>query len=150
MVNHREGFSRLDETYDAIIIDDANLHEFKETQLLSLIDNQSNKNLKVLYKAVYKNLKVLYKAVYKTLKVLYKAVYKKPGIVQMIAMNKKELISMHDGRLYFLNPVLVVLLLMLLKSLILTQFYEVKQLTKLRTLSFRRVKSACIETIRAG
>ena len=139
MVNHREGFSRLDETYDAIIIDDANLHEFKETQLLSLIDNQSNKNLKVLYKAVYK-----------TLKVLYKAVYKKPGIVQMIAMNKKELISMHDGRLYFLNPVLVVLLLMLLKSLILTQFYEVKQLTKLRTLPFRRVKSACIEKIRAG
>ncbi len=89
----------------------------------------------------------------------------------MIAMNKKELISMHDfcifstgkdkgnncfpkenhdGRLYFLNPVLVVLLLMLLKSLILTQFYEVKQLTKLRTLPFRRVKSACIEKIRAG
>lgn len=113
---------------DAIIIDDANLHEFKETQLLSLIDNQSNKNLKVLYKAVYK----------------------KPGIVQMIAMNKKELISMHAGRLYILNPVLVVLLLMLLKSLILTQFYEVKQLTKLRTLFFRRVKSACIEKIRAG
>jgi hypothetical protein len=139
MVNHREGFTRLDDTYDAIIIDDANLHEFKETQLLSLIDNQSNKTLKVLYKAVYK-----------TLKVLYKAVYKKPGIVQMIAMNKKELISMHAGRLYLLNPVLVVLLLMLLKSLILTQFYEVKQLTKLRTLSFRRVKSACIETIRAG
>lgn len=128
MVNHREGFSRLDETYDAIIIDDTNLHEFKETQLLSLIDNQSNKNLKVLYKAVYK----------------------KPGIVQMIVMNKKELISMHNGRLYFLNPILVVLLLMLLKSLILTQFYEVKQLTKLRTLPFRRVKSACIEKIRAG
>lgn len=59
MVNHREGFSRLDETYDAIIIDDTNLHEFKETQLLSLIDNQSNKNLKVL--SYYFNIKLFIK-----------------------------------------------------------------------------------------
>ena len=59
MVNHREGFSRLDETYDAIIIDDTNLHESKETQLLSLIDNQSNKNLKVL--SYYLNIKLFIK-----------------------------------------------------------------------------------------
>ena len=59
MVNHREGFSRLDETYDAISIDDTNLHEFKETQLLSLIDNQSNKNLKVL--SYYLNIKLFIK-----------------------------------------------------------------------------------------
>lgn len=68
LVNHKEDFRRLNSTYDAIIIDDANIHEFEETQLLSLIDNQ----------------------VHKTLRVLYDSVVKKAGIIQMIAMNKQE------------------------------------------------------------
>lgn len=68
MVNHKEDFRRLDESYDAIIVDDANIHELEETQLLSLIDNQTNK----------------------TLRVLYDTVTKKANIVQLIAMNLRE------------------------------------------------------------
>lgn len=68
IVNHKEDFRRLNSTYDAIIIDDANIHEFEETQLLSLIDNETDK----------------------TLRVLYNSVVKKAGIIQMIAMNYRE------------------------------------------------------------
>ena len=68
MVNHKEDFARLNNSYDCIIIDDANIHEFEDTQFLSLIDNQSAKSLRVLYKTVFK----------------------KKGIVQMIGMNQKE------------------------------------------------------------
>ncbi len=68
LVNHKEDLRRLDSSYDAIIIDDANLQQFEETQLLSLIDNQTQKTLRVLYDTVYKT----------------------AGIIQMIAMNQKE------------------------------------------------------------
>jgi hypothetical protein len=68
LVNHKEDFRRLDNTYDSILVDDANIDQLEETQFLSLIDNQ----------------------VSKTLRVLYDTVFKKKGIVQMIAMNKKE------------------------------------------------------------
>ena len=68
LVSHRERFRRLDRCYDAIIIDDANIHEFEETQLLTLIDNQVDK----------------------TLRVLYNAVVKKAGVIQLIAMNQNE------------------------------------------------------------
>jgi len=61
IVNHKEDFRRLNSTYDAIIIDDANIHEFEETQLLSLIDNETDKTLRVLYNSVVK------KAVHRTL-----------------------------------------------------------------------------------
>lgn len=67
---------RKDKTYDSIFIDDANIDQFEDTQLLSLIDNQGGK----------------------TLRVLYDTVYKKKGIVQMIAMNRKEFIKIY-GRL---------------------------------------------------
>lgn len=76
IVNHKEDLRRLDDTYDSIIIDDANIDQFEDTQLLSLIDNQTGK----------------------TLRVLYDTVYKKKGIVQMIAMNRKEFIKIY-GRL---------------------------------------------------
>jgi GTPase SAR1 family protein len=77
IVNHKEDFRRLNSTYDAIIIDDANIHEFEETQLLSLIDNETDK----------------------TLRVLYNSVVKKAGIIQMIAMNYREFIKVT----YFLD-----------------------------------------------
>lgn len=68
IVSHKEDFKRLNDTYDAIIIDDANIHELEETQLLSVIDNQADK----------------------TIRVLYDAVIKKAGIIQLITMNKNE------------------------------------------------------------
>lgn len=68
LVNHKEDFRRINSSYHAIIIDDANIHELEETQLLSLIENQEDK----------------------TLRVLYDSVFKKAGIVQMIAMNIAE------------------------------------------------------------
>ena len=68
LVKHKKDLRRLNDTYDAILIDDANIHEIEETQLLGLIDNQA----------------------YQTLRVLYDTVHKKQGVVQMIAMNKKE------------------------------------------------------------
>lgn len=72
MVTHKEDLRRLDDTYDSIIIDDVNIAEFEDTQLLSLLDNQANK----------------------TLRVLYDTVFKKKGLGQMIAMNKKELVKL--------------------------------------------------------
>lgn len=68
IVNHKEDFKRLNSTYDAIIIDDANLHELEETQLLNVIDNQADR----------------------TIRVLYDAVIKKAGIIQLITMNQNE------------------------------------------------------------
>ena len=64
IIHHKEDFRRLNPTYDAIIIDDANIHDFEETQLLSVIDNQTDK----------------------TIRVLYESVIKKANLVQMIAM----------------------------------------------------------------
>lgn len=72
MVTHKEDLRRLDDTYDSIIIDDVNIAEFEDTQLLSLLDNQANK----------------------TLRVLYDTVFKKKNLGQMIAMNKKELVKL--------------------------------------------------------
>lgn len=68
IIHHKEDFRRLNPTYDAIIIDDANIHDFEETQLLSVIDNQTDK----------------------TIRVLYESVIKKANLVQMIAMNLRE------------------------------------------------------------
>ena len=68
VVNHIEDFRRLNDTYDCILIDDANIDKLDDTQLLSLIDNQTGK----------------------TLRVMYDTVFRKKGIVQMIGMNKKE------------------------------------------------------------
>lgn len=68
MANHIEDLKRLYKTYDSILCDDINISDLEHTQLLSLIDNQTGK----------------------TLRVLYGTVYKKKGLVQMIAMNKKE------------------------------------------------------------
>lgn len=72
MVTHKEDLRRLDDTYDSIIIDDVNIAELEDTQLLSLLDNQANKSLRVLYDTVFK----------------------KKGLGQMIAMNKKELVKL--------------------------------------------------------
>ena len=74
IVSHKEDLRRLDDTYDSILIDDANIDQFEDTQLLSLIDNQ----------------------VGKTLRVLYDTVFKKKGIVQMIAMNRREFLKIYS------------------------------------------------------
>jgi hypothetical protein len=79
LVNHKEDFRRLNESYDAIIIDDANLQEFEQTQLLSIFDNQVNK----------------------TIRVLYDNVSKKANILQMVAMNPKEF---EDISIYLRQP----------------------------------------------
>lgn len=68
LVNHKEDFRRLNDSFQCIIIDDANLQEFEETQLLSIIENQTGKSIRVLYDSVIK----------------------KANIVQMIAINQKE------------------------------------------------------------
>ena len=68
MVNHKEDLRRVDDSYDSIIINDANIDKLEDTQLLSLIDNQAGK----------------------TLRVLYDTVYKKKEIAQMMAINKKK------------------------------------------------------------
>ena len=68
VVNHKEDFRRLNPSYDAIIIDDANIHELEETQLLSIIESQAGKSIRVLYDTVIK----------------------KAHILQMIAINKTE------------------------------------------------------------
>lgn len=68
VVNHKEEKRRVDDTYDTLILDDANIEPFEDTQLWIWIDNQAGK----------------------TLRVLYDTVYKKKGIVQTIAMNLKE------------------------------------------------------------
>ena len=67
-VSHEERFKRLNSSYDAIVVDDANLHELEETQLLSVIDNQGDKNVRVFYDAVVK----------------------KANMVQIVAMNPNE------------------------------------------------------------
>jgi Geminivirus Rep catalytic domain len=68
LVNHKEDFRRLNTTYGCIIVDDANLQEFEETQLLSIIDSQADKSIRVLYDNVTK----------------------KANTLQMIAMNPRE------------------------------------------------------------
>ena len=68
LVNHKEDFRRLNNSYECIILDDANLQEFEETQLLSVVESQ----------------------VEKTIRVLYDSVIKKANLVQMIAINQKE------------------------------------------------------------
>jgi len=74
VLNHVQDFRRLDNSYDSILVDDANIHEMEQTQLLSLIDKQ----------------------VGKTLRVLYDTVFKKKDIVQMIAINHNELYKIYD------------------------------------------------------
>lgn len=67
-VNHKQDFRRLDASYDAILIDDAGICEFSDTELLALIDNQEGK----------------------TIRVLYNSVLKKENLVQMLVMNNPE------------------------------------------------------------
>lgn len=73
VVTNQEHFRRLHNTYDSIIVNDANIHELEHTQFLHLIDNK----------------------VHRTLKVTYGEVFKKKGLVQMITMNKKELYKIY-------------------------------------------------------
>lgn len=68
VVNHTEDFKKLDDKHECVIVDDANMHQLDATQLLAVIDN----------------------TVQKTLRVLYAAVSKKPGLTQMLTMNKPE------------------------------------------------------------
>jgi hypothetical protein len=68
LVNHKEDFKRLNASYDAVFIDDAGLSDLKPVELLALLDNQSSK----------------------TLRVLYKTVFKKENLIQMLAMNQPE------------------------------------------------------------
>lgn len=68
VINHTEDFKKLDDKHECVVIDDANLHQLDTTQLLAVIDN----------------------TVQKTLRVLYTTVNKKPGLTQMLTMNKPE------------------------------------------------------------
>lgn len=68
LVHDKQDYERLNNSYQCIIVDDANLHEFEETQLLSIIESQTIKCIRLLSNNVIK----------------------KANIVQMIAMNKKE------------------------------------------------------------
>lgn len=68
LIDHKQDFRRLNDSYECIIINNANLQEFEETKLLSIIENQTGKSIRVLYHSVIK----------------------KAHIVQMIAMNRQE------------------------------------------------------------
>ena len=68
IVNHKEDFQRINSSYDAVIIDDANLAQFEDTQILALLDNSAPK----------------------TLRVMYQSVRKKKGVVMMILMNHMQ------------------------------------------------------------
>lgn len=65
LVSHKEDFQRINTSYDAVIIDDANFNEFSDSQKLALIDN----------------------SVEKTIRVMYQTVTKKKDVVMMILMN---------------------------------------------------------------
>ena len=54
VVNHKEDFQRINPSYDAVIIDDANLKDFEDTQKLALLDNSTAKSIRVLYQTVRK------------------------------------------------------------------------------------------------
>jgi len=73
LVSHKEDFKRIDTSYEAVIIDDANFNDFTDTQKLSLIDN----------------------SVEKTIRVMYQTVTKKEGVVMMILMNHKQYKDIH-------------------------------------------------------
>ena len=60
VVTHKENFKRLKNSYDAIIIDSANIYELKETQLLNLLDNQVDKSVNLLYNSVVKKAEVMH------------------------------------------------------------------------------------------
>ena len=73
IVTNIQDFRRLDDSYQCIIVDDANIHHLEETQLLALLDNQ----------------------VYKTIRVLYDSVSKKKGLVQMVTMNRNQVYKLY-------------------------------------------------------
>ena len=68
VVNHTQDFQRINTSYQAIIIDDANFSELSVTQKLAVINN----------------------TVYKTFRVLYRTVTRKMGVVTMILMNHSQ------------------------------------------------------------
>ena len=68
IVNHKEDFKKINSSYDAIIIDDANVSQFEDTQILALLVNSAPK----------------------TLRVLYQTVRKKKGVTTIILMNHRE------------------------------------------------------------
>lgn len=53
-MNHKEGFQRITNSYQPIIVDDANVADFTDTQLLALLDNSTSKSIRVMYKTVRK------------------------------------------------------------------------------------------------
>lgn len=54
LVSHKEDFQRLNTSYDAIIVDDANFIDFNNAQKLSLLDNTIEQTIRVLYQTVTK------------------------------------------------------------------------------------------------
>lgn len=68
LINDKQDYERLNNSHQCIIVDDVHLHEFEETQLLSIIESQTIKCIKLSSSNVIK----------------------KANIVQIIAMNKKE------------------------------------------------------------
>lgn len=74
IITHKEDFQRIDPSYDAIIVDDANFNEFSDTQKLALVDNSAPK----------------------TIRVLYQTVRKKKGVVMLIIMNHMQYREIHE------------------------------------------------------
>lgn len=74
VVSHNEDFQKLDESYDAVIIDDSNFNDFSDSQKLAIINT----------------------TVDKTIRVLYKTVTRKMGTVTMILMNHKQYQEIHQ------------------------------------------------------
>lgn len=54
LVDHKEAFKRIDPSYDAILIDDANVSELKRTEFLGLVDGAYSKTIRILYDTVTK------------------------------------------------------------------------------------------------
>ncbi len=68
LVNHRQDFRRLNNSHDAVLLDDASILGLSATELLAFIDNKVGKTLRVFYSTVFQN----------------------KNLVQMVAMNHPE------------------------------------------------------------
>jgi adenylate kinase family enzyme len=73
-INHIEGFANLDHEHNALVMDDFNFNKIDEEQLLAIVDNESQKQIRVLYRNVNK----------------------KAGLVQVILLNREALAKIAD------------------------------------------------------
>lgn len=108
VVNHKEDFQKIDLSHDAIIVDDANVGDFEKTQLLALLDNTTDRSVRVLYQTVTKKEGVVMimlmnhaqlKDIYQTVKqkpFLRRALVYEPEQPFMINVNIQNNIQIHN------------------------------------------------------